>query len=217
MKEVINEVLDLKVPMLFYESVEEGDRAAGRSGAVLDECNKNLAYRGAYADARDLICNVAEELSGLPRKTKTLTDDKGEVRKDSEGNPLTEVDEKESIYVARVLASGKLSKEDLQAAVESRARGYRDSDGKDVAAIAVDIKQRERKAPKAKKLSATLIEAAKKLLGKADDGKISKQLSKYLEGDAAVFVRTSDEAKDVETLGWRIKAFQEAKLNAGDL
>lgn len=217
MKEVINEVLDLKVPMLYYASVAEADQAAGRADAALDECNKNLAYRGAYAEARDLICDVAEELSGIPRKTKPSLDDKGQPRKNAAGEDLFVVDEKESIYVARVLAAGTITKEQLQDLVAKRARGYKTADGSDVGPIAVDITERVKAAPKPKKLPDTLKSAAKQLLGKHDDAKINKTLGKFLPAEKAVFVRTNDEAKDVETLGWLIREYQAAKLAAGEL
>jgi len=215
MKEVIRDVLDLKVPMLIYETVDEGDKAAGRVGAVLDECNTNLMYRGANADARDLIVTVAMEVTKLELKTKTVKKADKEVQVP---------DETEQEFVERALASGKLTKDVLQTEVERRARNgwsYQD-DGATVTVppIAVDIKGRERKPTRPPKLAQEFKTAAESLLGQYDDVKINTTLKKYLPAEKAVFKRgttPADKEKNVEGLGWLIRDYQKAKLAQGVL
>lgn len=222
MKEIIADVLDFKVPTLVYESVDEGDKAAGRAGAVLDECNKNLQYRGSNADARELIEAVVIELTGITPKTvdkeverdgKKVIIQVRDVKNDSEGK-----------FVARALAEsdGKVTKEQVQAMVESRARNgwtYTDDDGKVVSVppISVDIKPRERKPIKPPKLGEEYKTAAASLLEKFDDDKINSTLKKYIKEEEVNFARGEDTAKNVETLGWLVKKYQKAKLAAGVL
>lgn len=201
MKSVTVDVLDFKVPTLFYESVEEGDKAAGRTGAVLDECNKNLQYRGSNADARDLIVVIANELSGIPQKTKTVTKD---------GKPVEEIDEKEGDYVKRVLATDASLKEKIQAELESRAtNGWKDKDGTDYAPIAVDIKARVRQAPKPPKLSTEIKGQAAGFLGAMDDATITAAIQQFLPDKS--FARVGDNDKDIEALGWLLRDWVKAK------
>lgn len=204
MKSVTVEVLDFKVPTLFYESVEEGDKAAGRTGAVLDECNKNLQYRGSNADARDLIVVVAVELSGIPLKTKTET---------KEGKSVEVDDEKEGEYIKRVLATDATLKEKIAAEVESRAtNGWKDKDGTEYPPIQVDIKARVRTAPKPPKLSTEIKGQAAGFLGSMDDATINKALAQFLPDKS--FTRTGDAEKDVEALGWLLRDWVKAKTAA---
>lgn len=204
MKSVTVDVLDFKVPTLFYESVEEGDKAAGRTGAVLDECNKNLQYRGSNADARDLIVVIASELSGLAQKTKTVTKD---------GKSVEEVDEKEGDYVKRVLASDPLLKDRIQAELESRAtNGWKDKDGTEYAPIQVDIKARVRQAPKPPKLSTEIKGQAAGFLASLDDATITNALQQFLPD--ATFTRTDNNDANIEALGWKLRDWVKAKEKA---
>ena len=209
MKSVQIEVLDFKLPCLFYESVEEGDKAAGRSGAVLDECNKNLQYRGANADARDLIVTIANELSGIALREKQVVKD-GKPADDEKGNPIMEIDEKEGEYLKRVLATDATLKQAIQDEVERRARdGWKDKDGTEYPPIAVDIKARERKAPKPPKLSSEIKGQAAGFLDNMDDAKITHALQKFLPDVS--FSRTGDKDKDIEALGWKLRDWVKAK------
>jgi len=204
MKSVQIEVLDFKLPCLFYESVDEADKAAGRTGATLDECNKNLQYRGANADARDLIVVVANELSGIPQKTKTVTKD---------GKSVEEVDEKEGEYIKRVLATDATLKDKIQAEVEARAtNGWKDKDGTEYPPIAVDIKARVRQAPKPPKLSTEIKGQAAGFLTSMDDATITTALQQFLPG--VVFTRTGTQEADVEALGWKLRDWVKAKEKA---
>lgn len=217
MKQIIADVLDFKVPTLVYETVEEGDKAANRTGAVLDECNKNLQYRGSNADARDLIEAVIEEQTGLTPNTRKET-----VKRDGKEVEIDVRDESEKKFVDRALASGKTTKEAVQAEVETRAVNgwsYKDGDGKEVKVgpIAVDITPRVRQPIKPPKLAQEYKAAATNLLSQADDAKINKTLSKYLSAERCVFARTNEAEKDAEVLGWLIKDYQKAKLAAGVL
>lgn len=200
--------LGLEVPFQVPESVEEFDANAKRAGACLDEAINNVIYRGSLAEFRDLFLhgrpageglpafNGIDAITGIERKTKTVK--KGD--KEAE-----EWDETEAEYFKRVCA--QLGKE---------PKAFQDLANAAAALIAFDASARERKAPVPKKLSEEFKTAAKNALAKYDDGKITKNIRKYLP-DVADFVRTGDEAKDIETLGWLLKAYNKAKLASGDM
>lgn len=211
MKEVIRDVLgfgenSFKVPMRFYESVEEADKAAGRAGATLDECNNNLAYRGSYADARELIVDIVLELTKVPLKQK----DTGE--KGADGKPILEDDEREKDYVNRALAATPaVTFDKVQSLITTRARGYKTVDPEtkkevEVAPIAVDITKKVR-APKGPKvLPVKFKETAKGILAANNVAKFNKASSKY---GIAAFVATG-KPEDETTLGWLCKAYAQA-------
>lgn len=215
MKEQIRDVLgyndqSFKVPMLMYESAAEADKAAGREGATVDECNNNLAYRGSYADARELIVDCVQELTKEP----FLQVDTGE--KDDKGAPIMERDtdkDSDAKYVKRALAAHpEVSFEAVQNLVTKRARGweYKDDKGQTVKipAIAVDITKKTRTPAGPKKLAAKFSELAKGIIKAGSVPKFNKASSKY---GIAAFTPTGDVDKDVTTLGWLCKAYSDAK------
>lgn len=205
MKEEVRDVLDWKVPMLVYETVDEGDKAAGKEGAVLAEANNNLLYRGTYNDARELIQDIVEELTGV----EPLRGPTG--KKDTSGADITEVTESEKKYTARALAQaaadGKVvSKEQIQKLIDDRARGYTFTNDKgekiEVPALAADISHRVRTAPKPKKLSAEFLATAQSALSAGKQNALIALFKRDLGEDV---VLTGDTAKDAETLGWALK------------
>lgn len=206
MKSVTIESLGFKLPCLFYESLDEADKAAGRTGAALDECNKNLQYRGANNDARDLIVAVVVEKTGIKQLTKTETKD---------GKSVEVIDENDGKFISRVLATANLpvSKEELQAEIESRAaNGWKDSEGNEYPPIQVDIKARERKAPTPPKLSAEIKQAAAGFLSSLDDSKINAALAQFTPGVS--FTRTDNNDANIETLGKLLRDWVKAKEKA---
>jgi hypothetical protein len=203
----------LQATILVYESYDEADKAAGKANAMLDAANASLAYRGPLADVREFIADLLEEKFGIQRKTK----DTG--KKDDAGNPILVVDEAPGDYVDRVCAAQGLSDlKQFQGEVDAWcAQPGTKEDGTPEPALAVSSKERERKAPKAPKLSNEMKELAKKLLAKHDDAKINKTFAKFLPAEQCNFARTGDETKDAETLGWLAKKYQQAKTAAGEL
>lgn len=222
MKEVINDVLSypgeepqsFKVPMLIYESVDEADKAAGRPGATLDEANKNLLYRGTYADARELIVEIVQEMTKVP----FLQRDTGE--KDDKGQPIMERDtdkDSDAKYVKRALAAVAIPFDKLQAEITKRAKGYtyKGDDGADVTvpALAADITQRERKPKKPAVLPAKYKETAAGIIKAGNLAKFNKTTAKY---GIAEFKPTGDAEKDNVALGWVCKKYADAKRAEAD-
>lgn len=225
MKEVIKEVLTVddkafQVPMKFYETVQEADTAAGKEGACLAECNLNLAYRGTYADAREMIVDIVNEKSGVP----FIQVDTGE--KDDKGKPILERDMKndsDAKYVRRVFALGKLSFDDVQAEVTKRSRGweYKDAAGNvvKVPALAVDIRATERKPTGPKKLAQKFKNAALEFItGKPCPGFVNgRNIGKFLTACKAQMgveyvapdTKVPTAPANIEALGWVIKKWED--------
>lgn len=208
MKEVIVDCLgyndqSFKLPVLYYESFDEADKAAGKAGAMLQEGNLNLDYRGARADGRDLIVEVVQELTGVSVKQKD-TDEK-----DDKGQPIMEDDETEAKFVKRAMAlKPEVTVAAVQAILDKRARGYSYKDEKGVVvqvpAIAVDITQKTRQPKKPVKLAAKYLEKAKAILAGPNLKKFLADLKKNLSVD---WVASGDATKDADSLGWQVKAF----------
>ena len=128
----------LTYPCLAYESVAEAD--AILPDGILKSANASLAYRGPSNKVRDLVCDVLEKQSGIPR-----------IMLDKAGVPtLVEKDAEEyetaQKYARRVCAAKGWLNEDggpdltrFQDEVDALCRKA----GKDGAAIAVDIRERE--------------------------------------------------------------------------
>ncbi len=215
MKEVIRDVLSFnerswKVPMLIYESVAEADKAAGREGACLNECNTNLIYRGCQADARELLADIVQELTSVKPLEQPVKD-----KKDAKGNQIMEVVENEAKYVVRALSSPgcKATFEDVQAIIDKRARGYKDKDGKEYGPLAVDITVKVRE-PRIKKLAQKFKDVALEFLsGKKSLEKFEAAMAKA--GLATKFEpvkgKKMDDPENIEKLGWMCKAFQDAQ------
>jgi len=218
MKETICEILavpfgeelkNFKVPILEYESIEEGDTHAKRAGAMLDQANLNMKYRGPYADARRLIAKCVEEITGEKLRMR-------EDSKNKDGTPIMVPDETEKNFVRRVLGDNPDLFEKVQSLVEQRARGYKSTDesGKEteIPALTADITEKEH-VSKVKKLAQKYIDQAKAFLIGALNPKTGKQfnIEKFLAAIkrdlSAEFSRTGDDEKDATTLGWLCKRF----------
>ncbi len=209
-----------KVPMQVYASVEEGDTAAGRVGAVLAEANNNLLYRGTYADARELICEIVTELTGETVAQK----DSGQ--KNEDGTPIMVDAESDKVFVRRVLANNPSLFDKVQAVLTERADGYSKAvDGKITffPALAADITQRERKPRKPVKLAAKYADTAKAFLTKAINPATGKprDIHKFLDAVKkslkVEWTPTGDAAKDIESLGWVCKHYADWKAEQANL
>lgn len=207
-----------------YESVSEGDTAAGKEGAVLAECNNNLVYRGALADFREQFVANVEEATSIARKTKQAKDGKGqlrtkEVEKDGKKvqEPIIVPDETEGDYIARVRAEKGLMDPDPWAAfaqpLADACGTFEEKDGKvsRVGNLAVDIKEPERKARGPIKLPEKFRLAAENVI---KNGNQSTWVEKLRAEGLSVADLTGDAAKDAQTLGWAIKAREDAKQKA---
>lgn len=203
-----------KVPMLTYESVEEADTAAGKEGACLAEANKNLLYRGAYNDAREMIVDIVSELTGLVPEIE----DSG--KKDDKGQPIMVISETDNKYVDRALAQAAkdghpISDADLQAEIDRRARGYTVKDDKGVEVqvppISVSIKHTVRQAPKAKKLPANFVVTATGIVEANKTEPFIALVKKDLGED---LVLTGEKDKDIQIVGWALKRHMEWRQSA---
>src|SRR6266496_3496529 len=177
--------------------------------------NNNLLYRGTYADARELIVEIVQELTKVPFLQRA-TDEK-----DKDGKVVMERDwdkDSDAKYVKRALAAApQVTFDQVQGFVTKRARGYTKKDAAgntvQVPALQVDIKVRERKPPGPKKLAQKYKDVALEfLLGKKSLAKLNKVLA---GSDIVAFEplagKPIDSPENVEALGWKCKAFQEAQ------
>lgn len=150
------------LPLSVPASVEEFDQLAKRSGAALDEANKNVIYRSTLAEFRDSFLhgydavkdeagNVVtdgfegiEKRTGIERKTKVK---KPEV-KDADGKVTQQevlaFDETEEDYYDRVLAS-LVSKGDY-ASIDAARASFEPLAIQVLGSIAFDPSKTERKA-----------------------------------------------------------------------
>jgi len=208
-KSIGNHAFGIKV----YESVEEGDAAAGRAGAILTEANLNLVYRGTLADARDLFIELIEKETGIKRLEK----DTGE--KDKDGLPIMEVSEKDGDFYRRVLREKNLLE------TETPFRHLADQvtnwvwvDDKEQptgeVGLSVDIKKKVRTGPKITKLAQKYLDAANGIIAKGD-AQVEKWAAKF-SSDLGRTI-TTDALMDATILGRTIKehvAWKEAKALA---
>jgi len=210
MKTVRKDCLDFTVPVLYYGSVEEGDKDAGIVGAMLNEANSQLYLRGGTAqECRELVASFVEEKTGIVKKTKpVMVDEKGAdgkptgrkvEKKDANGGVQMASAETEEDYVTRALAEKNLTQAGLQAELDKWIEALGDDP------IAVSIKPSLRKTAGPKKLAEEYLTNAK--LALADT------TGKKLAGFAKLF-KTSlgrdlnpEASKDPVALGWEIKAY----------
>ena len=206
MIEVIRKVCKYDAPQLWYESVDEAERAAGKVGVVLQECNLNLSYRGANQDGRDILWDIISERTSVP----PLMKESG--KKDANGQAILVIAETEEDYFDRALASTpSVTHASVQEEFSRRSRGY-DITGEDgkvthVDPVAVDIRQKERKAPKPRTLPKEILAKAQAILaaGQQKLEKVIHLITKDLGAEAAP-VFGDDPAKNADALGWKIKA-----------
>ncbi len=196
-----------QVPILYYKSVQEGDTAAGVVGTLLKEANLNLDYRGARADARALLVDIVQELTGV----EPLTVDTGE--KDAQGQPIFEVTENDGKYVQRALnTKPNVTDAKVQSELTRRANGYTAADGTVVPALAVDAKQRERKPTGPKKLTQKYISLAQTVLASKNAKGVAKFFADVKAAINKEFKPTGDAVVDATSLGWIIREFDAWKI-----
>lgn len=219
MIEVIKNSLGFDVPIKVYASIEEADTVAGRQGAVLDECNQNLWYRGAAAEAREIIAQVVEAETGVERpaqqasrkkkekgpdgveKEVTVLLTKRETRTNDDGTtteievPQMEYTQDEDDYVKYALAKSNRTIESLVPAVQAAIRASNEGSG-----VAVDIKTRVRKAPQPKTLPSRYLEVGKKAVA---SGKVDQVAKDYLAFTGKTLA--SEKYTDPVAIGWAIK------------
>lgn len=221
MKEEIRSVLgfgeqSFQVPMLAYESFAEADKAANKEGAGLAEMNNNLFYRGTYADARELIVDIVQELTKVPF-LMVASDEK-----DDKGQPIMERDtdkDSDAKYVKRALtATPSVTFEAVQKLVTQRARGYtyKGDDGKDVVVppLQADISKKTRESRGPKVLAEVHKKRAAGIIAAKNVAKFNKASQEF---GIPAFTPTGKEAEDIVALGWLCKRYAEAvAAKAGD-
>lgn len=191
----------LKVPCLVYESYDEADKAAGKTGAMLESGNDNGYYRGPAQDVREFICEILEEKTGIERKTKPTG------KKDDKGVEILAFAEAEGEYAARVcLEKGWEDLTQFQADLDAWAATATPGDNGAVGTpLAIDIKERERKPSGPKKLAEVYKNSAIACFKNRDVN--WPRLEAMLEAQGVSMpALTGDETKDVIAVGWAIKA-----------
>jgi hypothetical protein len=187
----------LEMPILVYESYEEADKAAGREGAALEQANDNLAYRGALAEGRRIVCDLLEEETGIKRRVVR-------VDKKKDGSEVN-IYEPEGAYAKFVCAEkGWENLKHLQPKVDEAVRNLVETiDGKDQTyALAVDITERQRTG-KAAVLPKRYKEVATQVFDKGAQDKAVARIQQDLPTKGVAF--TGDRDKDIEILGWAIR------------
>ncbi len=197
-----------KAPVLVYENMDEINKAAGNVQIPVDRLNGWLHAHGTANGLRELISDIVEEVSGVARPEK----DTGKVK---DGKPVTAL-EYAAIYVARVIASKPELFDKVQALLDQRARGYEIKEGDKtvkIPALAVDITTRVAGPKKPAKLADKWKEVATSFLsGKKSLEKFGVAVKK---AGLAVFVPAEGvpltDAKNVESLGWLCKQYQDSQ------
>ena len=211
-----------KAPVLVYENWDEITKAAGSVEKPVERLNGFLHAHGSAGELRDLIASIVEEVSGVKPNVK----DTG--KKNAKGEAITE-QEKEAVYVTRVIQAQPELFDKVQAILDQRARGYTYKDDKGaevkVAPLAVDISTRVAAPKGPKALAAKWKEIAINFLtGKVNpkSGKpynlanLNKEFKKF---QVAEFVAEGEPSSpaNIEKLGWLCKAYSDAKDNVGSL
>jgi hypothetical protein len=177
---------------------------------------------------REIICTILEEKFGMERTSKVVGKTKG-------GKDIVKW-ENPGDYVDRVCAEqnlltpeGNADLTSLQAEVDTACREFKDEDGT-IAALAVDIKGVERKAPQPKKLPAKYKITAARILAA---GNVQSFNTKRLVSIGKSFTETGDTTKmftatfedkdktqktvnvsdkDAEALGWLVREYNDWKV-----
>jgi hypothetical protein len=203
----------LEAPILIYESVQEADDAAKRPGAVLEEANNNLVYRGPLADAREAVCELLYSETGIERRKK---DSKGNLqgspefgvgaKKDKKGE-LVVSDEAEGSYAEFVCAQkGWDDLKFLQARFDEMCKNRPETDNEGnpkrdeqgnpiVFALAADITQRVR-ISKPKVIAQKYLQTAEKVLS----GKVDKFIAAFRAEVGKSLTLSGDRDKDLKAI-----------------
>lgn len=210
----------LEAPILVYETSTEANTAADKRDkdgnlidVVLEECNASLVYRGPLAEAREVVCHLLEEETGLEWPKK----DSG--KKDKDGKPILAYIAEGAFADQVCVAKGWTDLKFLQAKLDERCRNMPETDDegnpkRDEAgniitfALAADITRKVR-VSKPRVLAAKYVEAAKKIKN------VEKFLAAYAKevGKPAPTL-SGDAAADIKTLGWAAKELCEVREKA---
>lgn len=204
-----------KAPVLIYDSYAELLKDAGSEQAVLDKMNGWLHHHGSAGEVRDLITDIVEEVSGVK---PTVTEKK-------KGDKTVKVQENPFDYVLRVVGAKPELFDKVQGVLDNKARGYeyKDEQGvvQKVGPVRVDASKRppaqkgpKKLADKWKEVALAFINgeinpATKKPRSLANFNKALSQtgLNEYVPTEGVA----KTDPKNVESLGWLCKAYQDAQ------
>lgn len=213
------------------ESIEEYDKLAGKVGVCLAQAIGNIVYRSVLAGVRADFCEALERETGIKRAFEIVTGADGkpktrEVEVKSTGPDGKEVvtksteevinyTESEAKYVNRVQSELKLADEAfiakyqhlMDAAVNDPSNKF-------------DPTQTEPKERGPKKLPEAYVVAATRVFNNGNQQKWADRIKsesgaeiKFLdEGDLNTEEGKAARAKNIETLGWAIKANEAWKM-----
>lgn len=214
MKSIQKSSLGFLIPVFVYSTVTEGDQAAGKVDAILDEANNNLYYRGAAVEARQLIAEAVESITGVKRETvpvmKEITGEDGTKRqeqaKEADGTLVVEFALNEADYVKLALAKANEGKGVAKEAIAAQVAAFvaNANGGK---GISVDIKAPERKAGKPPVLAQKYVDMATKAI---TEGKADSFAKKYKKITGKDLTSTTD----ATIIGWAIKEAVEVQAAA---
>ena len=207
--------LGFSIPIGYYASLEEADAVASKPGAMLEEANNNLYYRGAAGEARAIVAKAVEKLTSITRETKAVTKKVKKIvdGKETEveeplirdGQPVTEfvLDDEDYVNLAlgQWVKSGR-TKDELNDGVLAAIRAANDGKG-----VSVDIKAKVRNTPTPKVLAQKFLDAAKASIANGKVMQFAKDYKKLLGKD---LTSTSDPV----VVGWGLKEFLTARENA---
>lgn len=174
--------LECDVNIQVPASNEDFDSNAKKAGACLEEAINNVVYRGVLNDFRDKFCDAVEAKTGVERRTQPTG------KKDDKGADILEYAESEKKYVDRVRAEKGWTEDNsvLQSIADEIAT-----------TLTFDASATERKPSLPKKLANDFRVAAERIFTNGTEAKYATQWN---------LAFTGDRAKDIETLGWAIKA-----------
>lgn len=180
--------LGYEVEFSVPSSIEEFDQNAKRSGACLEEGIRNVVYRSTLADFRDQFVDRVHNETGVEFKLEPSG------KKDDKGEEIMKWAETEDEYIARAAATKSVDRSSFQVLATEVA-----------SVIEFDASATERKAPGPKKLPQMYREPAENIINNGNQEKWAAHFGLTL---------TSDRAKDIELLGWKIKEIEDAKRKA---
>lgn len=203
METITNKVMEYEVPLSVPSTVEEyNELDKSRTNACLDDANKYTILHGWNTDARDLIAEVIERITGVKRKMKP-----GAPKKD--GTPGAEVpDETHMVYKNRALSESGKNHEDTVPDVLAA-----------LAPLAFDPSPAERTGGGAGRVRKEYYAIADGILEKGAEniGKAIKKLTKRNPGLQIKLLEDGTPDRDSLAAGVQTDAFRIAKLASEDL
>jgi len=214
MKETIREILDVndrsfRVPALEYVDLDEMLKHATKE-QIVSKLNGYMHAHGSNGDARAIVVDVVNKMSGIPFKTekKKVGDKETTVRTESD-----------AIYVRRAFAENpKLSFDLVEKEVQRQAKGYttKDAENKEiiVAPIGVDLRKAEPSVKKPKVLAQKRKDQAVLFLtGKLKLDKFTAAFGKLFNGETFALLPNvkNDSDEQITHLGWALDRYDRAK------